>query len=211
MKCIIIAGGAPPSLELLEDEMKGSTFIICADSGANCLYKYKIQTQYLIGDFDSIEREAYTYFSKSDCSIESYPRDKDSTDSELALKKAINLGATTIAFLGCSGSRFDHTLGNLGLLLKCINCNIKGFIRDENNYIEIIKSPFTISGKPEEKFSLLAYNSTVNNLTIDGAKFSLNGYNLEVGNSLTVSNEFKNSEVKITFSSGNLLLLRSKD
>lgn len=211
MKAIIIAGGAPPSLELLNEELKDSAIIICADSGANCLLNYNIIPQYLLGDFDSIDKEVFNYFSKSNCHIESYPKDKDYTDTELALLKAKEIGANTIAFLGCSGSRLDHTLGNLGLLLKCLISNIKSYIRDNNNYVELINNPVTISGMPEEKFSLLAYNSPVKNLTIEGAKFPLKNYDLQVGDSLTVSNEFKNSEVKITFSEGVLMLLKSKD
>lgn len=211
MKAIIIAGGKPPSLELLDWEMKDSDYIICADSGANCLFNYKISPHYLLGDFDSIEKEAFNYFSNTACKIESYPKDKDYTDTELALIKAKALGADSIAFLGCTGTRLDHTLGNIGLLLKCLNKKIKGYIRDENNYMELINIPITISGYPEESFSLLAYNSPVKNLTIEGAKFPLKNYDLQVGESLTVSNEFKNLEIKITFSEGILLYLKSYD
>ncbi|MFL0246993.1 thiamine diphosphokinase [Candidatus Clostridium stratigraminis] len=211
MKCIIIAGGTPPSLELLKEEIDGSAFIICADSGADCLLRYNITPQYLIGDFDSINRDAFNYLSSSNCNIERYPVAKDCTDSELALLKAKELGVDKIVFLGCTGSRLDHTLGNFGLLLKCLNSNIKGYIRDANNYIELLNSPIIISGKPKEKFSLLAYNSTIKNLTIYGAGYPLNNYELSIGDSLTVSNEFKDSEITITFSGGYLLLFRSKD
>jgi len=211
MKCIIIAGGVPPSLELLKEELKDSSFIICADSGADCLLDYKILPQYLIGDFDSINREAFNFLANSNCYVEQYPKDKDYTDSELALIKAKELGVDEIVFLGSTGNRLDHTLANFCLLLKCLNSNIKGYIRDDNNYIELISSPILISGKPKEKFSLFAYNSTIKNLTIYGAKYPLNNYDLSIGDSLTVSNEFKDSEVKITFLSGYVLLLRSRD
>lgn len=211
MKVIIIAGGTPPSLKLLKEEIKDSAIIISADSGANCLYDYKISPQYLLGDFDSINKDVLNFFSSSNCKIESFPKDKDYTDSELALSKAKDLDANEIAFLGCSGSRLDHTLGNIGLLLKCLNSNIKSYIRDENNYIELINSPVTISGTKGNGFSLLAYNSTVKNLTIERAKFPLKNYDLQVGDSLTVSNEFIDSDVKITFSEGILILLKYKD
>lgn len=211
MKVIIIAGGTPPSIDIVKEEMKNSELIICADSGANCLYDYEICPEYLLGDFDSIDRKVLNYFSESNCTIESYPKYKDYTDTELALVKAIALGAKNIAFLGCTGTRLDHTIGNLGLLLKCLNSNVQGYIRDKHNCIQLINSPVTISGKPDENFSLLAYNSPVPNLTITNAKYSLTNYYLEVGDSLTVSNQFKSCNVEISFSSGILLLLRSND
>lgn len=211
MKTVIIAGGTPPSLPLLKEEMRDCSVIICADSGANCMYDYGIMPQYLIGDFDSISKTALDYFMSSKCIVETFPKDKDYTDIELALLKAMELESDTIAFLGCLGSRADHSFANFGLLLKCINNNIKGYIRNENNYIELLNSPSVILGKPEENFSMLAYNSPVTDLSLSGAKYPLTNYRLEIGDSLTVSNKFLNRRVEIRFSSGTLLLLRSFD
>jgi len=58
MKVIIISGGNPPSRELLQKEITDNAFLIGADSGANCLYKYNILPDLLVGDFDSIDEKA---------------------------------------------------------------------------------------------------------------------------------------------------------
>ena len=47
MKVIIISGGNPPSKELLTKEITEDTFLIGADSGANCLYDYNIEPDLL--------------------------------------------------------------------------------------------------------------------------------------------------------------------
>jgi thiamine pyrophosphokinase len=211
MKVVIVSGGNPPSLELLKEELMEPSILIGVDSGANCLFQYDIIPDYLIGDFDSIKPEALSFFNASNSIVEKHPIEKDDTDTQLALLKAAELNATTIVFLGCTGSRLDHTFGNLGLLLQCINFGMQAYIRDDKNTIWLTDKSFDISGKTSEYFSVLAYGSDVNNLTIEGAKYNLNNYILKLGSSLTISNEFVKNKVKISFSSGILMITKSFD
>lgn len=62
MKAIIVSGGSAPSRKLIEEEIDEDSILICADGGANCLYEYKIIPDYLIGDFDSIDKNVLTFF-----------------------------------------------------------------------------------------------------------------------------------------------------
>lgn len=211
MKCVIIAGGSAPSKELLLQALEGSSYLICADSGANCLYEYGIRPDYIIGDFDSIKEAALKHFTVQHCKIEAYPRDKDFTDTQLALQKAVELGAKEIIFLGCTGSRIDHILGNLGLIEQCLLRHISASIQDNNNRIILSDKPISIQGESGSYFSLQAFGGTVEDLCIEGAKFSLSHYNLRLGDPLTLSNEFKEQEVNLKFKTGILLILFSKD
>jgi thiamine pyrophosphokinase len=211
MKVVIVAGGEPPSEELLLEELVHSSYLLCADSGANCLFKYGINPDYLMGDFDSIDKEVYEYFIEKQCNIETFKKDKDYTDTKLAVLKAIELGASEIVFLGCTGSRLDHTLGNLGFLKECLKLNIKATLKDAKNSIEISDKPLIINGMLGQYFSLLAYSECVKDLTIKGAKFELIDYDLKLGDPLTISNEFSNQNVEINFSSGEVLIIFSKD
>lgn len=212
MKILIVSGGAPPSYELIKEELKDSSFLICADSGGECLYKYNIIPNFLMGDFDSISLEALEFFrAQEKCTIDTYPKDKDFTDTELVLNKAAQLGASEIVFLGCTGTRMDHFMGNVGMLLKCLKLNIKAYIKDNNNIIEITDKPISIKKEKGTTFSLQAYCDKVKDLNIRGAKFELENYDLTLGDPRTVSNEFLNNDVHIDFKSGILLIFYSKD
>ena len=138
MKTVIVAGGSPPSFDLINKELEDATYLVCADSGANCLYNYNIKPHYLIGDFDSIDKNVFDFYKKESCIIEMYPKDKDDTDTELCIKKAIELFSDEIVLLGCTGSRLDHILGNIGLLLRCLNLNIKASINYSQGIIFVI-------------------------------------------------------------------------
>lgn len=212
MKIVIVSGGKPPSYSLVTKELQDSSFLICADSGGNCLYKYNIIPDYLMGDFDSINEDAMSFFLKENkCNVERYPSDKDFTDTELVFNKALELGAKEIIFLGCTGTRIDHLMGNIGILIKCLDSNIKGCIKDDNNCIEITNKSVKIRENYGTTFSLQAYSNVVKNLTIKGAKYELVNYDLAVGDARTISNQFLYEEVEITFDEGVILIFYSKD
>lgn len=212
MKAIIVAGGARPSLELLKSEFNEDSIIICADSGGECLYEYGIVPKYLIGDFDSISRNVLKFFFNCEsCIIEKYPKDKDFTDTELALNKAISLEADEIVFLGCIGSRIDHILGNLGLLKVCLKHNVKAVIKDEHNEIFLANKSIDLKKDDKKYFSIQAFGAEIKKLSIIGAKFDLKDYDLTPGDPLTVSNEFIGIPVHISFNEGLLLVMYCND
>jgi thiamine pyrophosphokinase len=211
MKAVIIAGGTPPSQKLLNKEIIAST-VIAADSGANCLWEYQINPDYLIGDFDSIDNKILQFWENKNIPIERHPQNKDETDAELALKKALTLGATEIVFLGClGGNRIDHLLGALGLLAEASDLNITACLKDDHQSIVLLDKSTIIYGKNGEFFSLQAYGEPVKNLNISGSKYELKNYELKMGDALTLSNEFKNQAVNIQFTSGRLMLFRLRN
>lgn len=211
MKTVIVSGGKSPSLLLLKNELKDADTLICVDSGGIFLRDCDIIPDYLVGDFDSINKASLDYFKNSECKVLEYPKDKDFTDTELALELAAELNSDTIILLGCTGSRIDHLLGNLGLLKICLSKNIKAFIKDDNNSIMLTDKPIIIKGEPGATFSVQAFSEAVTNLTIGGSKYPLNKHKLSLGDPLTISNQFIDKEVSLDFSSGLLMVLFSRD
>ena len=211
MKAVIVSGGNAPSFELIKSELINCSLIICGDSGANCLRQYGIEPKYLIGDFDSVKPDVLEYFKSTDCIIEKYPKDKDFTDTCLCMQKAISSGADEITFLGCTGTRIDHVLGNIGLMRKCLENGVKACIKDNNNTIFIANKSIILKKTSARYFSIHAYSEIVESLTIKNAKFPLKNYNLLIGDPLTISNEFLDGDVIIEFSSGLLLVMICKD
>lgn len=211
MKALIVSGGKAPSIKLLKDELIKCNLIICADKGAECLIRYGIYPDILLGDFDSINEDILNNLKNKNVNIVKFCSEKDFTDTEAAVEKAIESGADQIVLLGCTGSRLDHVLGNIGMLLKCLNLGVKATIKDENNEIFLIDKPTKIYGKKGDVFSLLAYSCDVENLTIIGAKYPLKNYNLKIGSAIGVSNEFIEEEVILNFTKGTLLVAFSKD
>jgi thiamine pyrophosphokinase len=211
MKTIILSGGKAPSRELLERELEDATALICVDSGGNCLWEMGIEPDYLVGDFDSIKQEAMDYIKRTKCRILEYPKDKDFTDTELALELAMRLDSNSIVFLGSTGTRLDHVMGNLGLLRACVQNGIDAYLKDDNNSITMTDKPLKLKAEPGTTFSLQAFSGTVENLTIRGARFPLNDYRLRTGDPLTISNRFLDEDVEVEFTDGLLMVMFSRD
>ncbi|SDK99425.1 thiamine diphosphokinase [Clostridium cochlearium] len=213
MKALIVCGGKAPEKELVLEELKDSNIVIGADKGAETLYKYGVKPTLIVGDFDSIDEDIFNYYKKNNINLSVFPVEKDFTDSEAAVKKAMDMGADKIALLGCTGSRLDHVLSNINLLYYSLISNIECYIRDEFNYIRMVDKSTYIKKDKFKYFSLLSFKEDVINLTIHGAKYPLNNHHLKVGylSGLGVSNEIKENEAYIDFSSGILLIIQSRD
>mgnify|MGYP000910997978 CR=1 FL=1 len=211
MKAVIFSGGRAPSLSLVKSELEDADVLIAVDSGGNYLRDNGIIPDFLVGDFDSINPVTLEFFRNSSCKVHEYPKDKDFTDTELALELAVKLNSDTIIFLGCTGTRLDHVIGNLGLLRTCIEMEISGYIKDDHNIIMLSKAPLKLTGKRGSTFSVQAFCDTVNNLSIKGAKYPLYDHKLILGDPLTISNEFLDEEVEIYFTDGLLMVLYSRD
>ncbi|MDD3223994.1 MAG: thiamine diphosphokinase [Clostridium sp.] len=212
MNITIISGGKPPSFDILDKYLKESNFIICSDSGANTLYKYKIVPDILLGDFDSIDKNVLGFYEKNTaCTINRFKSEKDFTDTEAAVYEAIKLKPDNIFMLGCTGTRLDHTMANLSMLKRCLDNNINGYIIDDNNIIDLHDKNFKIEGKNGQTFSLQCFGSEVKGLCIKDAKYKLDHYNLKFADPRTVSNECTDKITYISFECGIVILIFAKD
>lgn len=197
--------------EILDKEYKEAEYIIAADGGGNALYNNNIFPNIIIGDLDSISSDALNYFKGKNVVIEKHPVEKDYTDGELALNKALSLNPSEIVFIGALGSRIDHVFGNIGLLFKALQKDVKAKIIDKNNIMILSDKDIILEKIKGFKFSVLAYNGSISNLSVEGGKYELNNYDLKCGETITISNEFKNNDVKISFKKGVILIIISKD
>ncbi len=93
---------APISLPYIPPE----TPCIAADGGIHTALDLQLNCVALVGDMDSIQNEAYIASLK--IPQYRYPRDKDHTDTELALSYALKTYGKKIGLIGGSGGRLDH-------------------------------------------------------------------------------------------------------
>ncbi len=115
MNVLIFTGGQKPTkknFKKLIASISKIDYVIAADSGFDAALSYGINCDLLVGDMDSIvNNEAALALSKE--KVKAFPKDKDFTDTELALFEAKKMGATSIVLVGGDGGRLDHTLALL--------------------------------------------------------------------------------------------------
>ncbi|OPX51273.1 thiamine diphosphokinase [Clostridium thermobutyricum] len=213
MDVLIVSGGTEPSKELLLEYKNKVSFIIGVDKGCNVLYKYNITPNLIVGDFDSGDLKVVEYFKNTGIEVRKYSTHKDYTDTHLAYNIAKELGdVKKIYLLGATGTRFDHSLGNLGLFLNSLEDDIYLEIVDDNNIMFIVDRKTTIKNRKNKVLSFHGLSDEVRNFTIKNAKYELERYNLKLLEPRAICNEFLDGEdVQIDFDSGKILVMLTND
>lgn len=213
MDVLIVSGGTEPSKELLLEYKNKVSFIIGVDKGCNVLYKYNITPNLIVGDFDSGDLRVVEYFKNIGIEVRKYSTHKDYTDTHLAYNIAKELGdVKKIYLLGATGTRFDHSLGNLGLFLNSLEDEIYLEIVDDNNIMFIVDKKTTIKNRKNKVLSFHGLSDEVKNFTIKNAKYELERYNLKLLEPRAICNEFLDGEdVQIDFDSGKILVMLTND
>lgn len=211
MKAVIVCNGSVKDYDGIKCLINKCDYIISVDGGAGHLRKMGITPHILLGDFDSANKEDIDFFVNMGIHTDQFPVEKDMTDSELAIEKALEKGADEILFIGAVGTRFDHSMSNIFLLKKLMDAGIRACIADEHNFIYMYDHSFTMSRSEGYKLSLIPVSSKVTGVTTKGLKYPLNNATMTLGTSWGVSNEFSEDIASVTIGQGILLVCLSRD
>lgn len=221
MRDTVIFSGGRTDLVFAAEFMKDQkdAFLIAADRGLEALMSLGLRPNAVIGDFDSASKETIdqvnSFEKEDDITVIRLNPVKDDTDTEAAVRFALenNKEPGDIYILGGTGSRVDHILGNISILGLGKDFGKKIILLDENNRIELLFEGRTIL--KEEAFgdfvSLIPFGDEVTGLTLKGFKYPLKNGTLKGFNSLGISNEIVSKEAHISFDSGVLIMVQSKD
>ena len=215
---IIVSGGNIQkdfALDFLKKNRTEHTCIIAADRGVEFFMGTDLKPDIAVGDFDSLSKEGEAYMETLiNTEILRLKPEKDDSDTQSAVNYAIEHGAGKIMILGATGNRIDHLMANFGLLMLGKLKDVQIILADKYNYMCLIENGTIL--KNEEQFgkyvSFFPIGGEVCNLTLKGFKYPLDGYCLRTEDSgLTVSNEFREANAEVTFDSGTLLMIMSRD
>ncbi|MDD3338012.1 MAG: thiamine diphosphokinase [Lachnospiraceae bacterium] len=215
MRAFIISGGdIDYDFALSYIEKHPADVVIAVDKGMQFCYARQVRPDYILGDYDSIDLKVLDYYrNETDIDMETFQSEKDDTDTEIALKKAMELGYDDIVILGAMGGRMDHFIANLHLLMLALEHGVYAALVDARNHIRLIREEYSI--KKEEQFghyvSFLPFTDRVEGITLSGFKYPLQDYTMTKGLSIGVSNEIAAPEARVTFTSGVLMMIQSRD
>ena len=219
--CLIVTSRVDGA-EQLNIDLSAYDAVICADRGlqvAEALDLLGDLPVYLIGDYDSGTPPTEAEQAAAS-GLVVLPTVKDMTDSEAAIDLAVSRGYDVIHVLGGLGGRFDHSMGNLGMLAKYVeDPRVKELWFEDGQNRVFMKTPGTFrvpARGPENRFDyfgLIAYSGAVEGLTITGAKYPLAGHTLTPDTTLGVSNEVAKDApfAEVSHTKGHLLVIFSKD
>ena len=208
MRAFIYTGGAVYPDNITEHP-KGDDLCIAADSGFHNAQKCGDRVDLLVGDLDSIG----SYKLDKITEMIQVPAEKDDTDTQLAVKVALERGAKQLVIIGGLGGRLDHTLSNLSVLPELWKVRIHAHATDGYNRIRYINSTSTLIPRSGFKYlSIIALTEKLKGVSIEGCKYPLKNATLFRANqSLSVSNEILENCALISIRKGEAFIIESRD
>lgn len=215
-RCAVIVSGGSIEEAFTTDFIKEKMpqYLIGVDRGLEFLYRSQMIPTHIVGDFDSVDKGVIAYYQENtDIPIRKFNPVKDASDTEIAVRLAIELGAVEIWLLGATGTRLDHVMANIQTLKIAHDAGVQAYIQDTHNRISIISGEKRLKRSQAfgKYFSVFPLGSIVKDFSIKGAKYPLTGHALCPYDSLCVSNQFAAEEVMISFPEGFVILMETRD
>ena len=119
--------------------LASADLIIAADGGSRHALAIDVLPDVVVGDLDSLDDVTHQRLKHAETRFITYPTHKDYTDLELAIRHALDRGATTITIFGALGGRWDQSLANLMLLTLPELERVTTRIVDHNLSISVVR------------------------------------------------------------------------
>ncbi|MBI4884817.1 MAG: thiamine diphosphokinase [Actinobacteria bacterium] len=220
-RAIVVIGGGPLSRLAIDRAIgadESQSFVIAADSGLDHAVAAGILPDVLVGDLDSISAAGRMWAYEHAAEIEEHPPDKDASDTELAIARALRVpNLRRLCVLGGSEAagelRLDHllstilALGHPTLAALTSVCAVLG-----HNELRILHPgrKVTLDLHAGQTFSLLALHGSCAGICVQGARWPLHDATLTATETRGLSNQASptaHDQVEVSVGSGVLTVV----
>jgi thiamine pyrophosphokinase len=214
VRAVVVVGGDADAQDA--EQLSGAALVIAADGGARFLESRGRRPNVLVGDLDSVDAELVERLEADGVEVERHPVDKDATDAELAIKRALAAGATRITVIGAfAGKRLDHELGNLLLLADAGLARRTKDLRmvRSGTIARAVHGPgsLVLEADAGGRVGLLPVGGDAIGVTTRGLRFALDAETLHLGRTRGLANEVVSVPASVSLESGVLLVVESTD
>jgi thiamine pyrophosphokinase len=210
VKAVVVASGEPDARDAAH--LANADLVVAADGGGRWLAAIGVRPDVLLGDLDSVEPAVVEQLSDAGVTVERHPTEKEASDAELALGRAVASGADEVIVLGAlGGQRLDHELANL---LMLADPEWRGAVRD----LRIVRGGtvaralhggerLSLAGTVGDLVTLLPIGGRAEGIRTDGLRYALDGEALDLGRSRGLSNEVISTPASVSLERGTLLVI----
>lgn len=200
-RAVIFINGDLAKTGAIKSELKKDDLVIAANGGSKLAEKLGITPDVVVGDLDSFtgEKKVKTV---------PYSKDKDFTDTELAIEYALSKGVKKIAIVGFLGRRLDHMTANLTGAVSLAAKGIKIVVIEGKQRLYWVTDKITVVGKPGDEVSLISLKGD-SVVTATGLKWKVQRLTLKFGEGRGVSNVMLGKQAKIKLTKGILLVVHT--
>jgi thiamine pyrophosphokinase len=200
---LLVGNGAKNPPQFLRDLAKSVDFVIGIDAGAETLLESGVKVDLAIGDFDSLKNKDLL---KKINHLE-YPKEKDYSDTEIAVTHAISLGYDEIILTNMLGGRTDHLLFNISILYRIFKEGKSTKILENKEEIYIFDKSIEVQTDINDIVSIFPLLGKVVFEESKGLYYPLKGKSVELGETLTLSNAAVSNPVYVELKEGVAILI----
>ena len=210
-RVIIVANGECRNPSFYRSLARPEDYVICADGGTCHALAIGLQPRLVIGDFDSLDGAMRRQLAGRQVEFHCYPCEKDQSDLELALERAVALRPREImVFCALGGPRLEQILANIFLLVLPLEAGIPAAIVDERHEVRLIEREVALEGERGDYLSLFPLTQEVHGVETEGLKYPLYGETLYLRSTRGLSNEFAGRGARVKISGGRLLVIKTR-
>lgn len=210
MRAFIFINGVIDDYAPLRTLLRPRDLLIAADGGAHHIRALGRTPDIVVGDLDSIDPAELNELRTQNVAIEQYPREKDETDLELAIDRALREGADEICLVGVAGGRLDQALANM-LILAQREWPVPLTLIDGDQRAALLRGPgrMLLHGSVGDTVSAIPLSAEVTGITYRGLRYPLADATIALGSTRGVSNEMAAEEAEVVIERGLLLIVTS--
>ena len=160
---VIVANGEFPTNEIPLGILKNAKHIVACDGAIKNVPRAEV----VVGDGDSVP----TVYHDKLIQIE----EQEDNDLTKATRYCLSMKWHKIAFLGCTGKREDHTLGNIGLLMRYFReMGVEGMMFTDYGFFTPACGNHTFQSQKGQQVSI--FNFGCKQLTSEGLRWNSYAY-----------------------------------
>jgi thiamine pyrophosphokinase len=211
---IVLADGAAPTRATLDAAWAGwddgVELVIAADGGARHATALGLRLDRWVGDGDSIDPADLTALAVAGVRIDQVPREKDASDTELAVLAAVEAGAAEVSIIGgLGGARIDHALTNVALLAHpALEGRAVRLYDERGARLSLVWGPgeASLDGHVDDLVTLVPVGGPAVGVTTSELRYPLLDEILEPGSSRGLSNARTAPRAGVSLREGRLLV-----
>lgn len=170
-EAVILGDGEFPSSEIPLDILKNAKYLCCCDGAAMHSIERGIMPDAIVGDGDSMSPE----FKEKYKDIIHIVSEQEDNDLTKATRHCTAKGLHSIAYVGATGKREDHTLGNISLILKYMDdLNVRPVMFTDYGYFLPANGSCAFATFPRQQISI--FNFSCNRIAGQGLKWDTYTY-----------------------------------
>lgn len=207
VRVVIMSNGSIGPADFYLKTIRQDDYLVCADGGANAALGLELVPDLVVGDMDSIDASVRAELvARGGTEFLVVPVEKDESDTELALRAALERKPSEILLTAVLGGRIDHAMANIHLLAT-VPDPIQCAIVEPDQSVRLVRRKLSLAGRVGDVVSILAVGGDAHGVTLTGFEYPLQGATMLQASTLGISNVVRDENAVVSVAEGMLLVV----